>query len=167
MWRRTAVVWAFWAGVFADPAVAESQVLLGFVDSDRRFAVQGAVDGAASRLSRPSCREVLSDFANESGQSLRTKLLARGSSPIGAFAALRFVDSHAAPQCSAGTTLAFTQTGSPVIHVCAGPFMKRSMRNRMTAEIIVLHEFLHTLGLGENPPTSEAITAQVVRRCGG
>ncbi|MET0168723.1 MAG: hypothetical protein ABW318_27490, partial [Vicinamibacterales bacterium] len=99
--------------------------------------------------------------------SLQTRLLARGSSPAEAFAALRFVDSHAAPQCTTGTTLAFTQTGSAVIHVCAGQFMKRSMRNRMTAEIIVLHEFLHTLGLGENPPTSQAITAQVTLRCGG
>ena len=156
-----------WAGVLADPAEVESQVLLGFVDSDRRFAVQGAVDGAAARLSRPSCQDVLSDFADESGHSLRTKLLVRGTSPAEAFAALRFVDSHTAPQCNAGTTLAFTQTGSPVIHVCAGPFMKRSMRNRQTAEIIVIHEFLHTLGLGENPPTSQAITEQVSLRCGG
>ncbi len=167
MWRRTVVIGALWAGVLADPAEVESQVLLGFVDSDRRFAVQGAVDGAAARLSRPSCQDVLSDFADESGQSLRTTLLARGSSPAEAFSALRFIDSHAAPQCGAGTTLAFTQTGSPVIHVCGGQFRKRSMRNRMTAEVIVIHEFLHALGLGENPPTSQAITAQVVLRCGG
>jgi len=165
MGRHVAVVWVLWAGVF-DPARAEAQVLLGFVDSDRRFAVQGAVDGAAARLSRRSCQDVLSDFADESGQSLQTRLLARRSSPSEAFAALRFVDSHIAPQCSGGTTLAFTHTGSAVIHVCGGQFRKRSMRNRMTAEIIVIHEFLHTLGLGENPPTSEAITAQVALRCG-
>jgi hypothetical protein len=30
--------------------------------------------------------------------------------------------------------------------------------------LIVIHEFLHTLGLGENPPTSAAITAQVLAR---
>ena len=166
MWRR-AVVWALWAGVFADPAGAEPQVLLEFVDSDSRFAVQGAVDGAAARLSRASCQEVLSDFTDESGQSLQTRLLARGSSPAEAFAALRFVDSDKARQCSAGTTLAFTHIGSGVIHVCGRQFIKRSMRNRMTAEIIVLHEFLHTLGLGENPPTSQAITEQVSLRCGG
>ena len=167
MWRRAAVIGVLWTGVFADPVWAGAQVLLGFVDSDRRFAVQGAVDGAAARLSRPRCQDVLSDFTDQSGRNLWTLLLATGRSPAEAFAALRFVDSHAAPQCSVGTTLAFTQTGSPVIHVCAGPFMKRSMRNRMTAEIIVIHEFLHTLGLGENPPTSEAITAQVALRCGG
>lgn len=89
---RAAVVWVLWAGVFAHPARPEAQVL-GFVDSDRRFAVQGAVDGAAARLSRPSCQDVLSDFADESGQSLRTTPLARGSSPAKTFSALRFVDS--------------------------------------------------------------------------
>lgn len=103
----------------------------------------------------------------KSGRNLWTRLLASGRSPADAFDALRFVDSHAAPQCRARTILAFTQTGSQVIHVCGGQFMKRSMRNRMTAEIIVIHEFLHTLGLGENPSTSQVITAQVARRCGG
>jgi hypothetical protein len=110
---------------------------------------------------------VLADFADESGQSLRTRLLAHGNSPAEAFSALRFVDSHSAQQCSADKTLAFTQTGSLVIHVCGHQFVRRSMRNRKTAEMIVIHEFLHTLGLGENPPTSQAITAQVALRCGG
>jgi len=31
---------------------------------------------------------------------------------------------------------------------------------------VVIHEMLHALGLGENPPTSEEITRQVVKRCG-
>jgi hypothetical protein len=30
----------------------------------------------------------------------------------------------------------------------------------------MIHEFLHTPGLGENPPTSQAITEQVKFRCG-
>ena len=34
------------------------------------------------------------------------------------------------------------------------------------AEIIVLHEALHTLGLGENPPLSAVITDRVAARCG-
>jgi hypothetical protein len=165
--RRRTVIWAFGVAVVTGPAKAEPQVLLGFVNSDSRFAVEGAVEGAAARLSQPGCQEVLSDFPDQSGQSLGARLLARGSSVAEAFAALRFVDSRTAPQCSTGTVLAFTQTGSPAIHVCAGSFMKRSMRNRMAAEMIVIHEFLHTLGLGENPPASQAITAQVTLRCGG
>jgi hypothetical protein len=33
--------------------------------------------------------------------------------------------------------------------------------------MILIHEWLHTLRLGENPPTSLEITAQVTERCGG
>ena len=167
MWRRAVVMWGVWAGIIALPLEGETQVLLGFVDSDTRFAVQGAVEGAAARLSNARCQAVLADFADESGQDLRTRLLATGRRPADAFAALRVVDSGGTPQCKAGSTLAFTTIGSQVIHVCGPPFVKRSLRNRMTAEIILIHEFLHTLGLGENPPTSDAITAQVTLRCGG
>jgi hypothetical protein len=142
-------------------------VLLGFVDSESRFAVQGAVEGAAARLARPTCQDVLSDFADTAGHALGTALLASGRSPEEAFAALRFVDGHGALQCRNGTTLAFTQAGSRAIHICGRQFLKRSMRNRKTAEIILIHEFLHSLGLGENPPTSQEITEQVVVRCGG
>jgi len=167
MWRRILFTGCLWAAIVAVPSDAETQVLLGFVDSDTRFAVQGAVDGAAARLGHPACQEVFADFADDSGQDLRPRLLAKGKSAVEAFATLRVVDSRPAPQCRTGTTLAFTTIRSTVIHVCGAPFMKRSLRNRMAAEIILIHEFLHTLGLGENPPTSDAITAQVMLRCGG
>jgi hypothetical protein len=36
---------------------------------------------------------------------------------------------------------------------------------RREAEAILIHEILHTLGLGENPPSSAEITRQVWRRC--
>jgi hypothetical protein len=39
-------------------------------------------------------------------------------------------------------------------------------RNPHLAEFALIHEMLHTLGLGENPPTSLQITQQVKRRCG-
>jgi hypothetical protein len=31
---------------------------------------------------------------------------------------------------------------------------------------MVIHEMLHSLGLGENPPSSREITKQVTARCG-
>ena len=166
MWRRT-VICSLWVALVAGAAEADAQVFLGFVDSGKRFAVRGAVEGAAARLSRPSCQAVLADFADETGRNLLTPLIAAGRSPVDAFAGLQFVDHDTAPQCATGKNLAFTQTGSQLIHVCGREFVKRSRRNRKTAEIIVIHEFLHTLGLGENPPTSQTITAQVTLRCGG
>jgi hypothetical protein len=33
------------------------------------------------------------------------------------------------------------------------------------AEVCLIHDMLHTLGLGENPPTSSEITQRVKRRC--
>jgi hypothetical protein len=63
-------------------------------------------------------------------------------------------------------TLAFTEVGSQVIRVCGGQFRDRFLRQRSNTEIIIIHEFLHTLGLGENPPSSQAITRQVALRCG-
>jgi hypothetical protein len=56
--------------------------------------------------------------------------------------------------------MAFTYPGWQVICVA-----DNSDRDPDAATIIVIHEFLHTLGLGENPPTSEAITEQVTLRC--
>jgi hypothetical protein len=37
---------------------------------------------------------------------------------------------------------------------------------RDRAEAVVIHEVLHTLGLDENPPSSDQITTRVERRCG-
>jgi len=34
------------------------------------------------------------------------------------------------------------------------------------AEAVIIHETLHSLGLGENPPTSDEITWRVFSRCG-
>jgi hypothetical protein len=39
-------------------------------------------------------------------------------------------------------------------------------RNSRNAEAIVIHEWLHSLGLGENPPSSDYITTRVRARCG-
>ena len=33
-------------------------------------------------------------------------------------------------------------------------------------EAVIIHETLHSLGLGENPPTSDEITWRVFSRCG-
>ena len=164
MWRRATVVWVLLAGVFADPVWAHAQapVLIGFDDGAARLAVRRAVEGAGTRLARPACRKVLSDFTDEAGQSLETKLLASGRSPAQALTLLRFFDDRTAPQCQADTIMAFTHPGSHVIRVCGREFRNR---NRAAAEIILIHEFLHTLGLGENPPTSQAITERVAARC--
>ncbi|HXD21698.1 MAG TPA: hypothetical protein VN654_32055 [Vicinamibacterales bacterium] len=166
MWRRGVLSCALLIGIVGR-AGAQTPVLLGYMDSDIRLAVRRAVEGAAARLARPGCQKLFADFTDADGQRLSTTLAASGKSPTEAFSVLRFFDDGAAPQCGAGTTLAFTQRGSRLIRVCGPQFRERFQQNRTTTEIVVIHEFLHSLGLGENPPSSQAITEQVVVRCGG
>lgn len=150
----------------AGPARAQTPVLLAFVEGDTQFAVRRAAEGAAARLARPGCPEVFNDFTDATGRPLSTVLAAKEKRPAEAFGGLRFFDDGAAPQCRAGITLAFTQIGSPVIRICSLQFRDRSTWNRTGVEMILIHEFLHTLGLAENPPTSREITIRVAARCG-
>ena len=167
MWRREVRACVLLSMILAGRADAQSPVLLGFMGSDIRLAVRRAVEGAAARLTRPGCQDLFFDFTDEVGQRLSSGLAARGESPTEALGLLRFMDDDPAPQCRAGTTLAFTQTGSRLIRICGPHFRDQFLQNRSTTEFIVIHEFLHTLGLGENPPTSREITNQVAIRCGG
>jgi hypothetical protein len=147
-------------------ASAQTPGIYGFLDIKTRFAVRLAVEGAAARLARPDCQEIFADFEDESGQRLSTKLATSGKDPLDAFGSLRFLDDRGAPQCRRNGTLAFTRSGSSSIRVCAEQFGHAFQWNRRSTEIVVIHEFLHALGLGENPPTSHAITEQVNVRCG-
>lgn len=164
---RTVLICTVVTAILVGRAGAQTPGLFQFPDNETRFAVRLAVEGAAARLARPRCQDLFADFSDESGQRLSTVLLASGRNPADAFALLRFLDERDAPQCRRGMALAFTQTGSRFIRVCGVRFRDVFMLNRTTTEIIVIHEFLHALGLGENPPTSQAITARVAFRCGG
>ena len=62
--------------------------------------------------------------------------------------------------------LAFTKDGSYTIETCAVDFKRLFDRDRRVAELVIIHELLHSLGLGENPPTDSAINARVAARCG-
>jgi hypothetical protein len=128
-------------------------VLIGFVGSDARMAVQRSVDGAVHRLSDAACQSVLADFSLPA--------------PVpGQLASVRFLDDREATFCRMGSSIfAFTSPGSHVVHVCGRRFLEAFHSSRTLAEIVIVHEFLHVLGLGEDPPSSESITLQVVARC--
>jgi hypothetical protein len=147
-------------------ASAQTPRIHGFRDVETRVAVRLAVEGAAARLARPGCQDLFTDFEDESGQRLSTRLETSGKPAVDAFGSLRFLDAGGAPQCLRSGILAFTEIGASSIRVCAKRFRHAFQWNRMWTEIVVIHEFLHALGLGENPPTSQAITEQVNVRCG-
>jgi hypothetical protein len=124
-----------------------------------------AVQGPARRLARQSCALILSDFEDRPGRTLSMRLDGQHMSVTEHIAALRFVDASMSPSCRQ-TVLAFTRTGSYTIEICALEFKRFFDRERRLAELVIIHELLHSLGLGENPPTDNAINAQVAARCG-
>jgi hypothetical protein len=52
------------------------------------------------------------------------------------------------------------------VYVCTAWFREAFATNPGLAEEVIIHESLHALGLGENPPSSQEITTRVAERCG-
>jgi hypothetical protein len=130
-------------------------------------AVRRALLSARSRLAGESCRRVLADFdsAVEEG-SLGAVLERRGGTAEGHLDSLVFKDGSGREHCASPEILAFTSVGSAIVFVCPRAFVRVAARDPVLAEMVLIHEALHTLGLGENPPTSAAITARIEERCG-
>src|SRR5262245_26305305 len=103
-------------------ASAQTPGIYGFRDIETRLAMRLAIQGAATRIARPGCQDLFTDFDDESGQRLSTKLAKSGKSPLEAFGSLRFLDDRRAPRCRLGSTLAYTQTGASSIFVCGDRF---------------------------------------------
>ena len=131
-----------------------------------RAGVASAVDGALRRLATESCRRVLQDFRDGSARTLDARLEVLDQTIPEYVADAYFVDGDDSTQCRLNDTIAaFTEPGSRVIHICARRFVKELTHRPDRGEILVIHELLHSLGLGENPPTAAHITAQVGFRC--
>jgi hypothetical protein len=80
---------------------------------------------------------------------------------------LLFVDGSGDVQCvRQPDVIAWTSPGNRVIRVCVPQFRVRRQGDPALTEAVIIHEALHTLGLGENPPSSRLITNRVFARCG-
>ena len=144
----------------ASPAITRVDMRPGLA----RTVVQRMVEEAAGMLEAPRCQLVFSDFRDREGRRLDAVLKARGKTPAEFLASLWFVDATDERQCLSAA--AFTSPGSLVVFVCASQFADRSLAlNGRRGKIVIIHEMLHSLGLGENPPTSAQITSQVAKRC--
>lgn len=155
------------AGALPAPAAArEAALLVRIPDPVASMMVRRGLRGAISRLERSeTCRAVLDDFTTASGMPLSEVLGSRGETPRQYMSGLLFLDGTAHPRCRAGHCLAFTGPGWQVVYVCAQVFRWRLAESPSRAELVLIHETLHTLGLGENPPTSRAIQSRVRARC--
>jgi hypothetical protein len=131
------------------------------------IAVRRALLAIKVRLAEPACRQVLSEFhSNGLHKPLLEVLELMGRTPEEHLDALIFQDGSRKGHCASPKVLAFTYPGHDTIYVCASRFKSAVSNNAFYAEMILIHEMLHTLGLGENPPTSLEITARVTELCG-
>ena len=135
---------------------------------DRRLAsdLRPSLDEAARRLGDSRCQGILTDFADPSGRRLDANLAAIGQSVPSYLGFVLFYDGRATKSCADHQVLAWTTPGSRAVFICWDQFAARQRANNGYAANILIHETLHTLGLGENPPDARQITAQVIARCG-
>jgi hypothetical protein len=146
--------------------------------SDDRFVVRNlvppaaggitlhwAVLGAHRRLQQPACRGLFAEFSDASGRTLQENLDAIGETGATYPALILFADGTGRPRCREREVFAFTTPGSRVVHICGRQLKDLADRSPVRAQAIVIHELLHTLGLGEKPPSSTEITARVLARC--
>jgi hypothetical protein len=128
-------------------------------------SVQRALRGAARRLQSPSCAAVFKEFTDSQGRTLQANLDSLEQTGAEYLGQIGFYDGLAQSPCSRERTLAVTTTGSRAVWVCP-QFAFAQKRDPGLAEVTLLHEALHSLGLGEDPPSAADITARVVARCG-
>lgn len=128
--------------------------------------VSRAVHDARTKLSGASCFRIFSDFRDGVGRTLQEKLDALGQTGPSYLEWLNFYDGIGKSRCESRDILAFTSPGSRVVYVCSPQFREKQLRDPGYTASLIIHEELHSLGLAENPPSSRAITAKVMDRCG-
>jgi hypothetical protein len=128
-------------------------------------AARGALRAASRRLAKPACQSVLSEFRDERGLPLTERLRELGASLQGYLRLVVFLDGGRTPQCSRPGVLAYTSRNSRVVYLCGRDFERAARRDPRETQITLIHELLHTLGLGENPPTPRDISFRVLQRC--
>jgi hypothetical protein len=129
--------------------------------------VQHALDGAVRRLESPACRQIFTEFTDQQGRLLEDNLRELGETGPSFLQRLFFYEDNGHPRCNRQGTLALTWPNSRVVLVCSESFRAVSLADPRLAEVVLIHEALHGLGLGENPPTSHEITTRVLKRCRG
>jgi len=148
----------------AVPRAASAQAGLAALPAYEAQRVEFAREGAMRRLKDASCHGLLEEFKDARDQPLSVKLGSFGVSADQYLAMLPFLDGSERPLCRRGQSELVTVRGVARVVVCK-PFLQTVDRERAMAEVYVIHEMLHTLGLGENPPSSREITQIVKTRC--
>ena len=164
---RTRPTWCkaptfFAAILWTSPALCDGKT--GVLAGASAPLLERAREGAARKLTQPNCQQVPEDFRDRQGRTLAENLEMWNRSASDYLLMVPFRDGSSHPPCTSGRSTLFTVVGTFPVFVC-GNFRKEAEGNPFAAENWVIHEMLHTLGLGEDPPTSLEITRQVNERC--
>jgi hypothetical protein len=124
-----------------------------------------ALDLARERLAEVDCADLLTAFNDRAGRPLAERLRELAVDPQTYNTLLIFVDGSRDEPCVKGS-FAFTTPGSRVVRICVQEMKRTWHANPEHAVSRLIHEMLHTLGLGENPPSSDEITRRVRGACG-
>ena len=142
------------------------------LNSYDRSVVERVRARAAALLDEGECGKLLTDFKDRGGRTLESNLQPLGGSASRYLLQLSFLDGSRLPACRTLEVIMATTPGVRRVFVCpAGAGRVNSRLSRMefesgsVAEAMVIHEMLHTLGLGENPPSTFEITERVRERC--
>lgn len=130
-------------------------------------AVHNSLDGAVHWWAQSRYQTLLIEFRDAQGCPLADKLAAIGVAFEKYLERVVIQDAAGTKKCSNPNQFAFTTPGSRVVFVCGRAFEKLSRREPGRAIAVLIHEVLHTLGLGENGiyPTSREITRRVLALC--
>ena len=128
-------------------------------------ALRRAVVGARQRLARSECQQVFSEFKDASGRTLQEKLDAQGQTAASYLGLIVFANGTRLRHCQDPNVFAVTERGSRVVYVCGRQFAVVDGNRPSQTEAFLIHEELHSLGLGENPPSPKEITARVLAMC--
>jgi hypothetical protein len=150
----------------ATPASIQPMTISFFIDRRLPPDVRPSLDEARRRLSDSRCADVLKDFEDLEGRRLDGKVAALGLTAASYLSLVLFYDGRATAPCGFRSTLAWTNTGSRAVHVCWSQFLVQQRWNVGYTANTLIHETLHTLGLGETPPDPHEITWKVAERCG-
>jgi hypothetical protein len=165
--REVAVAVLLVSGTKASSAGPESPLASFAARTVPRGALSHAVDPArslaAERLGTDACRGIFEELPDFTGRPAARRLEAGERSPSAHFARLRFLESTEGP-CREDAAAAWSVAGDPRVRVCPRTFGAVAARDRREAAAILIHEALHTLGVGEDA-AKEPLTTYVRRHC--
>lgn len=135
-------------------------------DPVARLASRQALDQARELLAKPKCRSILTQFADREGHVLADRLETLGLDVQTYLTMVEFIDDTRNRSCVEGV-IGFTSPGSRVVHLCIDALNRTWQQKPTHVAAVFIHEVLHTLGLGENPPATQDITRRVLQQCTG